>query len=389
MKILHCCLAAFYIDNFSYQENVLPRLHKKAGHEVMILTSTETYTKEKKLGYVEASSYYTAEGIPVRRIPYTSWLPKFFKRKLRIYKGVKETLDEFKPDLIFMHDGQTYASLEIAAYVKQNPGVKLIMDSHTDYVNSATNCISMNILHKIVYRYFVSRIATQVDKLYGTLPIRMDFYRDIYKFPTEKISFLPFGFDTSMINFSQREDIRTSVRKCLGLDKSDFVLISGGKIDYRKNIHILLETMGMLNNNNIKLILFGTPVLDMQKSIEQLIAHNPNIKYVGWVQSTESYKYFFAADLAIFPGTHSTLWEEAIGLGMPGIFKRWKGIEHIDLNGNVRMLDDISKESLRDAILDIATNEQTYSKMSSIARNETNMKFFDYVDIAKRAIKTQ
>lgn len=27
MKILHICLASFYIDNYSYQENLLPKFH--------------------------------------------------------------------------------------------------------------------------------------------------------------------------------------------------------------------------------------------------------------------------------------------------------------------------------------------------------------------------
>ena len=43
MKILHCCLAAFYIDNFSYQENIFPKIHKLQGHQVHIIASTETY----------------------------------------------------------------------------------------------------------------------------------------------------------------------------------------------------------------------------------------------------------------------------------------------------------------------------------------------------------
>ena len=38
MKILHLMLACFYIDNYSYQENYLPKYHKKQGNDVEIKT---------------------------------------------------------------------------------------------------------------------------------------------------------------------------------------------------------------------------------------------------------------------------------------------------------------------------------------------------------------
>lgn len=39
MKILHLCLACFYIDGYTYQENILPRINREDGHDVRILAS--------------------------------------------------------------------------------------------------------------------------------------------------------------------------------------------------------------------------------------------------------------------------------------------------------------------------------------------------------------
>ena len=64
MKILHCCLAAFYIDDYGYQENILPKIHKKQGHQVEILASTETYLNNSELGYIKPKSYRTKDNIP-------------------------------------------------------------------------------------------------------------------------------------------------------------------------------------------------------------------------------------------------------------------------------------------------------------------------------------
>jgi 1,2-diacylglycerol 3-alpha-glucosyltransferase len=51
MKILHCCLSCFYIDNYNYQENMLVREHVRAGHEVLVLASTENYNNQGQLSY--------------------------------------------------------------------------------------------------------------------------------------------------------------------------------------------------------------------------------------------------------------------------------------------------------------------------------------------------
>ena len=119
MKILHCCLANFYIDGYGYQENILPKMHKIQGHEVSILASTETYIDSKKIGYVGPSSYYTESGIPITRVPYKRILPHFIMRKLRIYSGVTEVLYSFKPDIIFIHGLQFISIIDIVDYAQQ------------------------------------------------------------------------------------------------------------------------------------------------------------------------------------------------------------------------------------------------------------------------------
>src|SRR5690554_5102561 len=119
MKILHVCLSNFYIDNYGYQENILPKMHKLQGHDVEILASTEIFVDNAKLGYTKPSSYITNDGIPITRIPYVKWLPHTIAKKLRIYKGIKNNLQAFNPDIIFIHGSQFVGVLEIIDYLKK------------------------------------------------------------------------------------------------------------------------------------------------------------------------------------------------------------------------------------------------------------------------------
>ena len=120
MKILHCCLAAFYIDKYGYQENVLPKMHKIQGHEVEILASTENYLNGNELSYVKPSVYYNEDEIKVTRLPYLNIFPHFIAKKLRMYYGVYKKLNEFKPDIIWLHDVQFLGIFQVIKYLKRN-----------------------------------------------------------------------------------------------------------------------------------------------------------------------------------------------------------------------------------------------------------------------------
>ena len=41
MNIIHLILSCSYTDGFSYQENLLPKYHKKAGNQVSIITNCD------------------------------------------------------------------------------------------------------------------------------------------------------------------------------------------------------------------------------------------------------------------------------------------------------------------------------------------------------------
>lgn len=388
MKILHCCLANFYIDNFSYQENILPKIHKLQGHEVEIVASTETYLDNLKLGYVTPGSYLSRDEIKVTRLPYSSGLPNGVLKKLRLYDGLYRKLISFKPNIIFLHDCQFLSINSIVRYAKKND-VKIYIDSHTDYINSAKGWLSKNILHKIIYRYCAKRIEKYAIKFYGTLPLRCEFLNKVYGVKKDKIKLLPFGADNSLFNYEDRGKYRDEILQALNIPSEDFVFITGGKIDERKKIHILLRAFADFiderHSSNIHLIVFGKPTEEMKNIINELASHQ-NIHYIEWIDSKELFKYFFASDLAIFPGTHSVLWEEAVGLGTPCVFYSWEGIQHLDKGGNCLYINKNNYEELKKILNYLVSNPDIVNKMKEISL-KVGPKYFSYSNIAKQAIE--
>lgn len=384
MKILHCCLAAFYIDNYSYQENILPQMHKLQGHEVAIIASTETYVKNEKIGFAKAEHYCTNESIPITRLPYSKVLPHILMRKLRIYKGLLKSIEEFGPDILFLHGCQFISIRNIKFYAKKHPKTKIYVDGHTDFINSGKNWFSKNIMHKIVWKHYAQLIEPYTKKFFGVLPLRVEFFKTVYGIPCEKVELLVLGADNNSIDFSKKDDIRASIRKTLNIDNTDFVVITGGKIDKNKNIHKLMKAINEMQEEKIKLIVFGSPNETMKNEIIEL-AQGDHIRYIGWIPSKSANDYYLASDLGCFPGTHSVLWEQAVGVGLPCIFKKWEGIQHVNVGGNCIFLDSDDIQEIKRNILTIYRNRELYIKMKQAAV-DNGISRFSYYEIANRAI---
>lgn len=383
-KVLHCCLACFYIDNYGYQENILPKMHKKLGYDVKILASTETYVENKQLGYVEPKTYFNEDNIEVTRVPYIKWLPAKLVRKLRIYKGVKKFLNSYQPDIIFVHDLQFLSIRQIVKYAKKK-NVKIYVDCHADYVNSGRSFVSMNILHKFIYKKCAKKIIPYAEKFYGTLPVRCDFLNEVYGVPKDKIELLVMGVDDSKFAYEDKGIIREETRGALGISKDTFLIVTGGKIDANKNIHILAQSINKISNPKIKLVVFGSLADDMKEEFDKY-KENDNILYVGWKNQDEINNILLSGDLAIFPGTHSVLWENAVGCGLPCIFKKWDGINHVNVKDNCILLEEINQKILKDVILELFNDKEKYNFLLNNSEKYARVAF-SYLEIAKRSIE--
>ena len=116
----------------------------------------------------------------------------------------------------------------------------------------------------------------------------------------------------------------------------------------------------------------------------QQIEQIPQIHYLGWCNAERIMNCMVASDLACFPGTHSTLWEQSVGIGLPAIFKRWPEMEHVNVNNNCLFVNGSDPEELRKAIetLLIPDNYSRIAHQASAASIQ-----FRYSEIARKAIQ--
>ena len=109
------------------------------------------------------------------------------------------------------------------------------------------------------------------------------------------------------------------------------------------------------------------------------------ITYIGWIASDMVYDYFLSSDLCVFPGTHSVLWEQSCACGLPGVFREWQGMHHVDVGGNAIFLKEDSTEEIKSVLLSLYHNPQRILDMKIVAQTKA-IPTFSYRNIAKRAI---
>lgn len=318
MKILHIAPNAPYNDNWGYQENLLPKYQKRLGHEVTLIITNQMHVNGN-IVETECADYVTNDGVRVIRLKKKKYIHRTLTN-LNSHLEVYKYLVNLKPDFVFYHGLISTTIFDVIKYKKKiNPKCIIVQDNHLDY-NIGSNLD--NLKEKLIcfyYRYINKRSVPFVDRVYGVTPWRKTYAEDYYHIPSNKTDVLLMGADDDKINFANKEKIRKEIRNKYMIRDSDFLIVTGGKIDHKKNVHLLMKACNGMNS--VKLLIFGQVLDDIVDEFKSLLSKSENIIYVGWISADKVYDFFFAADLVFFPGQHSVLWEQACAAKVPCVFK--------------------------------------------------------------------
>ena len=381
MNIVHIAPNSTYNDYWGYQENLLPKYQKKLGHDVILITSV----KRHENGLVvegDTGDYILSDGVRVVRRRYNRIFTKLLTNVIASIH-VKDILDEINPDLVFFHGLISCTIFEVIKYKKEHPHCLIVQDNHMDYnIGFKQKTIKQRIM-RCWYRLINKKSSKYVEKIYGVTPWRKEYAKDFFQIPENKLDILIMGADDECMHLNQRNDIRNMIRNKYDIKKDEFLIVTGGKIDKKKKIDVLIRAS--LNLPKVKLLIFGSVAEDIKEEFRHLIEESNNVIMIGWVDSNEVYKYFYAADLVFFPGQHSVLWEQACASKVPCIFEKWPGMEHVNNGGNSDFVFPITVEVIQQKLSELIFTDKYYA-MKSVTESD-NTDVFLYSEIAKKSLE--
>ncbi len=385
MKILHFCIANYYVEGYNYQENALARQNVIDNHEVMIIASTKTLKNGTEVHYEKTNDYVNPDGIQVRRVPF-SRMP--FSKKINKLIRFEDQLEDFGPDIIFFHGVNSVDLKRVIKYIKnKNKKVVLFIDNHTwfgqaGYKSKIGKRLRV-LFHKFFFKPILSRNLEYIEKLFSISIECQYFMEKVYDIPSSHSKSELFPLGGNIVEKDKKQLIRKKNRDKLSITDDTIVYLHTGRLTkYKKTIE-LLRQFNNFNNEDSLLIVAGAISEDIHDEVVSLIEANPKIIYMGWQNRDNLIQLMCACDIYIQPGNQSASLQNALCCGCPIVIPPHDSyMPFFDNNGYI--------------IEDLCNMIQIFESISvhrrDIPRMEKNSyiiakKYLDYSMLAKRIYK--
>lgn len=244
----------------------------------------------------------------------------------------------------------------------------------------------------------------RIDKIYGKCVAVSEYIINKYRLQTsnskENTAVIFNGIDTAIFQQEVSKEEHHELRKSLGLNDDDFVLVFCGRLVKVKGVKELIEAVLKCKNKKIKLLIIGSSnfgngdegsyPMEVKKLVHD---HSDQIKFTGYIDNKDIYKYHKIADVGVIPSTYNDPCPlsmfEMITSGLPTIATAAGGMTEI---GNTDCtifvhLDNIVNE-LSSAINMLANNPQKSLDMhvAALRRSDVFSKDRFYKDFCKTII---
>lgn len=389
MNIVHVCLNGPYNDNWGYQDNLIPKYHKKFGNTVTVIAQNKQHNENSgEIEETDTGDYFLQDGVRVIRVSKQRSFIKKFADVFSPY-DIYDLLITLKPDFIIVHGLiGSVSALQVYKYIKGNTHCAAVADIHQDFYNSPVKSSIKYTVIRSLHRMLNRKMYSCYRKIYYMAPSCKKYAQEYYKVPEDMLELLPLGFDADLIDSGERFMIREEIRKKYNYNENDIIVCHGGKLDSKKMTSNLIVALAKLHKEDerIKLIIFGSFNADVKSDLEnRILENNDFVNYVGMLTSEEYYKIYLASDIAAFPGSQSVLWQQAIASGL-AVFVKWHtGVEYLDLGGNIGYFSDSSVEEIFTELKNAIKNGK-YKHMKEVAEDK-GTSFFSYERISKKMLE--
>ena len=388
MKIVHIHLLGPYTDGWGYQENILPEIQARQGHEVTVITNCLTHCPDNSIKEVAPAEYEINE-VRIIRIQYKKIVFSEYINGILFHYPIKAYLEQLTPDVILLHGlGDGLTNCEIRQYIKQHSECVLFGDVHAFEGNAEKKKGIKALLGKMYFDFFRKLLYPYYRSVLCITQQCLEYAKNVYQIPENKLQIFPLGYDPASIDWGNRDAIRKQFREMYQIGQDEIVVVHGGKIIPRRKTEMAVQTVCNLKHR-VRLVVFGAIDASISDTIHEQFAKCDGLIYLNHLTKEQYIKVFLSSDIALFPGGQSAIWEEAIGCGLPLLINvtEKKDAPYYDRGGNVIFTDEDTVESFIET-LDrmIATNK--YKEMAYIAETK-GREFFSYEKISEIMLRKE
>lgn len=296
VKIVH--VEDWFHPEMGYQINYLAKYHNPAI-EFHIVTS-DCYdlwpSDDKQENKIEKDATFEKNyNVKIHRLPS---LIKSGKHN-RWLLGLHDKIREIDPDVVFAHCIESFTALRIILNKKIRHKYKIATDTHTLYSQFGNGFGYKAFLCFMKYKV-VSLINRNNIKVFYTAEENQEILKTEYRINNALIKNSNIATDLS--TFYNDSNSGKEIRHQLDIPDNAFMIIYTGKVNHLKQPHILLEALQQIDSENVYVVFVGAKNRRYYDEVFKPLADKTqNIRMIENQKNTELYKFYSAADLAVFP----------------------------------------------------------------------------------------
>jgi len=379
MKIAHIDFSGTFNEDMTYQENMIAKYNVADGHQVLVITTCYLWDNEGKIVKIREESKVSADGYSLVRLEYRHLFNEFISRKIRdIDRGkLIGILDAFSPEIVILHCFQTRAIKYITSYCGQHR-IKFVVDTHSNFYNSARGILSKYLLHRFLYRRWLLRAYDFIDRIYYIGYEEKEFMNKVYRIQDDKMRYLPLG-GVVLPNHSLKS-IREKVRRALAITGDEVVFVVAGKFDQNKRLGDVISSF-VSANVEARLLIVGSIDTTEMEGIDRWLSASEKILYLGFRTGDELNSILCSGDVYIQAFNISAIAQNAICAGCALILKDTTTYRSlIDTNGFLVNNTDQLVNAIR-CCMNVANLDAMKARSLELAREQ-----YDYKVIARKII---
>lgn len=376
-----------YINGVTTSVLMLKNALEKLGYNVYVVTVNNENLHYK---YEEDEKVLRLPGIPIGIYDYrlTSIYP------IEVIRLIKNW------NLDVIHCQTEFGVGTFARIFAKQFNIPLVHTYHTmyeDYVHYITKGYFKNSSKKIVEyltKFYCDKTCTEL-----VVPTRKTYelFKDKYKYDRE-VYIVPTGIEIDRFYIENHKGFnKDKMRKELGFNKDDFIILFVGRIAQEKNIDLLLDAMKDLQKESkkIKLLIVGDgPDLPGFKAYAKKNKIDDSVVFAGKIPWVNVPEYYLLSDVFATASTSETQGLtviEGIAASLPVVCINDESFNTTIMNDYNGYIFNDKKEYIK-SVIKIFKDKKLQKKLSEQARRSSEQYSSKYfaeriVDVYKKAIE--
>lgn len=350
MKIIH--LEAEFLPHLGYQVNILSKYMAKLGHEVIILSTELNVIRKHQQSYMNPSQvisdeeFYKSHNVKIIRFKCYGIISDRHIWTINVFSRIKE----LQPDLIFVHDNDTFVSMiYLLAYLKKI-GIPVIFDSHMTEIASKNK---LAFFFRFIYGLLITPIIIK-NRIYVVRTLDDNFVQKAFKIPESLSPIISFGSDIDL--FKPNPKLKNELRSYYKISNNELVFVYSGKLSKdKKGLFFAESILESFNKNGAKknavFLIISSVEGEYGVNVENKLLNSQNrIIKLSFMKYTELPLIFNLADVAVIPYAASLTYFDYLSSGLPVIWS------NIAINNNrsdqsfVELFENENIKSFREKI---------------------------------------